>query len=1045
MFSGLRRLLGLIKVTESGDQIRISGLPGNVVSRDIATMWGSNKIAVNMFTHMDDSNVSFNRFFAPDIVYAFQKIIAEKRRGSHVRALRRVVDALYEHTWLKETQTNHPDILDFSQLNRLNVELRDHQKLFLKIYNDAVPRFKLKGYLVGAGPGTGKAQPLNASIKVPGGWARMSDMRVGTEVITPKGTTTTVTGVFPQGSVDIYRITFADGRITEACGDHLWKVHVRHEKGPDYWKIKTTKEILTSTSFLVGRAYIPLVDPEDHPNVDLPIDPYVLGVILGDGNISQRAVIISNPDDFIKNKIASRLGEGIVIGKKQAEIEYSLTGEYTAGQPRTNSLLEKLSDLGLIGTQSHTKFIPENYLFGSKQQRLDLLNGLLDTDGTTDKGGSASYLSTSLDLAENVQYLVRSLGGIASISIKRKSFTYLGEKKIGRVAYQVNIRHKRPEELFTLPKKLDRVSNDNQYCEKLKLRIDKIELIGQFPAQCISVADEEHLYVTNDFVVTHNTIIGLSLGVTLRADVVVCVVPKNAVYRVWQDTIKERFKKLPSFWTSLDGTAPPRKCEIYIVHYDYLEKFVEFIRHSSFHKPLILLDESHNLNELESFRVQKFIELTRVLNCKHVVWESGTPVKALGGELAPLLTTIDDMFTHDAQQRFSAIYGKASSRANDILAARMGRMTYKVNSADVVTGKPIHHRKDVVMPTGHLYTLEAIRLEMRKFITERVAYYQKNMRAYERVYEDILKFFERTLTTREQKVALKTYRSYIQLIRKHYDPVALKSQALFCNHYEKTVIMPVLPKKMKDDFKNVRSIVKYYMLKVQGEALGQVLGRKRSQCNVEMIPHVGMEDLIDGALKKTVIFTSYVNVVDSCAAHLRRQGYKPILVYGKTNNELASMVAQFEKDPDANPLIATYASLSSAVPLVMANQMIMLNSPFRSYEYDQATARCFRMGQDSQVYITDVFLDTGKDPNISTRSRDILDWSRQQVEEILDFKSPNFALEEILEKVDGLQTIGQAMAEPLWLAWANSHGPNHIPDPQEPEVVWDIVEDEEEV
>lgn len=675
MFSNLRRLIGLIKVTETGDQIRISGLPGTVVSNDIMSMWGSSKIAANMFSHMDGSTVSFNRFFAPDVIYAFQKIIAEKRRGSHVRALKRVVAAMYEHTWLKDTQIEHPNILDFSQLSRLNVELREHQMRFLKIYNDAVPRFKLKGYLVGAGPGTGK------------------------------------------------------------------------------------------------------------------------------------------------------------------------------------------------------------------------------------------------------------------------------------------------------------------------------------------------------------TIIGLSLGVCLHADVVVCVVPKNAVYRVWADTIKERFKKIPKFWTSLDGTAPPRGLGFYIVHYDYLEKFVEFIKHSSFHKPLILLDESHNLNELASLRVQKFIELTKAMNCKHVVWESGTPVKALGGELAPLLTTIDDMFDKDAQQRFSAIFGKAASRANDILAARMGRMTYKVNSADVVSGKPIHHRKDVIMPTGQQYTLDAIRLEMRKFITERVEYYRKNMKSYERQYEDILKYFEKSLITREQKNELKMYRSYIKVIRERYDPVALKTQALYCNHYEKSVIMPALPKQMKDQFKNVRSIVKYYMLKVQGEALGQVLGRKRSQCNVEMIPHVGMEALIDGALKKTVIFTSYVNVVDGIADHLKKQGYKPILVYGKTNNELASMVAQFEKDPDANPLIATYASLSSAVPLVMANQMIMMNSPFRSFEYDQATARCFRMGQDSQVYITDVFLDTGKESNISTRSRDILDWSRQQVEEILDFKTPNFALEEMLEPVDGLESIAKALAEPDWWTWACSIDP----------------------
>jgi hypothetical protein len=665
-------------VTETGDIIKIAGIPGNVVQRDIMALWGTSKIITYMFTHVTPSEVTFNRWFAPDVVYAFQRMIDERRKGTHVRALKRIVAAMYEHTWLKNTLVNHPDIIDKSQLSKLNCTLLEHQDKFLNLYNIAAPRYGLNGYLVAAGPGTGK------------------------------------------------------------------------------------------------------------------------------------------------------------------------------------------------------------------------------------------------------------------------------------------------------------------------------------------------------------TILGLAFGLVLKADVVICVGPKNAVHRVWVDTIKERFKKIPHYWTSLDGVDAPRKADYYIIHYAYLEKMVEFMRHNSFRNVVILLDESHNVNEIDTDRVQAFMELCRVSKAKHVLWESGTPVKALGSEMAPLMRTIDPMFDNDAQKRFSAIYGKSSGRANDILAARMGRMTYKVSSSSVVAGKPIHHRIDIQMPTGKNYTLDAIRTEMRAFIEARVEHYVKNMRMYEKQYEQVLDKFEKTLDSSEKKKMFKTYLSYIREIRRHYDPVALKEQALFCNKYEKDVIMPTLTKEDKDIFKNVRSIVKYYMLKVQGEALGQVLGRKRAQCIVEMLPYVGVEDIIDGAAKKTVVFTSYVKVLDALDAYLKKAGYKPLLVYGETNNELPAIVAKFGKDIDANPLGATYASLSAAVPLVMANQMIMLNWPFRSFEYDQATARCFRLGQDTQVYIADVFLDTGDAPNITTRSRDILDWSRQQVEEIMDFKAPTFAMEEFCEDMERnkylinlseLEELRMAVERPSYMAW----------------------------
>jgi SNF2 family DNA or RNA helicase len=508
---------------------------------------------------------------------------------------------------------------------------------------------------------------------------------------------------------------------------------------------------------------------------------------------------------------------------------------------------------------------------------------------------------------------------------------------------------------------------------------------------------------------------GLALSLCLKADTTVCVCPKNAVHTVWADTLKERFKEVPKYWTSLDGTEPPKGMNYYIVHYDYLVKFLNSINKLNIHNPVILLDESHNFNDIKSMRVELFINLCNVSKSENVLWESGTPVKALGGELATLFATIDPFFNDDAQKRFSAIYGKASNVANDILAARMGMVTFKVSSSAVVEGEPIINRINVKIPNGKKYTLDNIREEMRDFIKKRVEYYSTNMQNFEKRYNEILNFYYRTLHRSSDKEEFKKYLSFVKLIRDNYDPVAMKEEVLFCNNYEKNKIIPTLPKEMKNDFKNLKSIIKYYRLKIQGEALGQILGKKRAQCIVDMIPYIGMEDVIDTAIKKTLIFTSYVSAVDACDTYLRKSGYKPILIYGKTNNELAGNVAIFEKDDDINPMIATYASLSSAVPLTMANQMFMLDSPFRSYERDQAIARTHRMGQDQQVYVTDVFLDTDDQPNISTRSKDILDWSRIQVNEILNFKNNGLVLDNELVFENSNNSIATDIAMELVL------------------------------
>lgn len=487
------------------------------------------------------------------------------------------------------------------------------------------------------------------------------------------------------------------------------------------------------------------------------------------------------------------------------------------------------------------------------------------------------------------------------------------------------------------------------------------------------------------------TLTSLAVASCIEADVVICIVPKNSLERVWEATFRDNLTKKPEYWVSKKpGEFAPQGLRYYAFHYEALDRALALAKTLRFsQKVCIVLDESHNFNELTSARTQMFIELCKVTRSKDVIWSSGTPVKAIGAECIPLLKTIDPYLDNkETEDRFRKIYGKDAKRANDILRNRIGIVSFKINKKEVVKGEVHINPIKVKIPNGEHYTLDAIRADMSAFIAERTKYYNERMSEFHDFYNDCLETHENTLDSLAQKNEFATYKRYVRQIRTGYDPILMKAEVMFCNKYELQKIIPSLPDMLRKEFKSVRSVIKYVSLKIMGEALGGVLGKRRSQCHVDMIPYMRLDELIDGGEKKTVIFTSYVEVVDKAASWIEEKGYAPLKVYGDTNKNLAHMVGQFEKLEDVNPLIATYQSLSTAVPLTMANNLIMTNAPFRDHEREQAISRCDRIGQDHPVYVNDIYLDTGDKANISTRSKDILEWSRDQVASIMGIAAP---------------------------------------------------------
>lgn len=485
------------------------------------------------------------------------------------------------------------------------------------------------------------------------------------------------------------------------------------------------------------------------------------------------------------------------------------------------------------------------------------------------------------------------------------------------------------------------------------------------------------------------TVTGIAVALVNKATKVVVVAPKNAVYDAWEDDIVTKMKDKQSIWIADRDSEFDPKAMWYIVHYEALNKLMSEVNSFKNERVVVILDESHNFNDPKSLRTMLFLELCKVLNPIDIIWSSGTPIKAMGSDAIPLFRCIDPLFTPSVEMRMRKIFGKDASKANDVLANRLAMVSYKVPKEMFMTTEPIVNEIPVTLPNGDEYTLDRIKIKMLAFIEERTQYYQKRKPDDEIFYARCLKIFSLQIGNDAKLIAdFENYNHYVNtFIKSGFDSRTMGDMAVFCNKFEKEEILPRLDKVDRDRFKDVKSVIKYVSLKIRGECLGRVLEKERKNAHLDMALHYDLTELVNVAKKKTIIFTSYVEIVDALTEKFTKAKYKPLKVTAETNKNLSSIISQFDKDPKANPLNATFQSLSTAVRLTMANNIITVNSPYRDHIMTQAIARAWRIGQDEQVYVWHMVLDTGDIPNISTRTNDILRWSKEQVDSIMGFKS----------------------------------------------------------
>lgn len=312
----------------------------------------------------------------------------------------------------------------------------------------------------------GNAQPLTSRIATPTGWKLMRDIQVGDEVLTPNGTVTTVTGVYPKGKRPVYDVELCDGSHAEACNEHLWDITAK-EDDESINSIVTT-DTLKSYIHNDIRVSLSNVEPLAYKQKCLVLNPFILGFILSSRyDLSTGIFDFSDIDKTLKNEFY-KLG-------------------YNVNQQM--DLHAELSDLGLLDVSETDKFIPNDYIFGSIEQRKMLLCGLCNSFGYFDSSRLV-FIISSERLAKDIQSLIRSLGGICFIKKQGSMFKIRG--KVNFIPFFCDCM----EQILTF---------DGSHWDSPIKYVSKVTYLRDDEVQCISVADESHMYITDDYIPTHNT------------------------------------------------------------------------------------------------------------------------------------------------------------------------------------------------------------------------------------------------------------------------------------------------------------------------------------------------------------------------------------------------------------------------------------------------------------------------------------------------------------------------------------------------------------
>ena len=492
-----------------------------------------------------------------DLVATMDKAFTYEDMDNHFICIPPGMEDSIRKTFPKIKIEDHSDeYWEYATITPVKHSAQPRNQLQIDFINFVLENAKKKNKVAGIlGTGVGKLEPYSRKIPTPNGYKRMGDLKVGDKIFGSDGKQITVTDIYEHGEQDIYKITFNDGRIALCGEDHLWNVYLpwmkyktitvdtksmlKDFKKFDKFKAKTGRD---PYEYKYG---IPLLSgPVQYDYQPIPIDPYVVGAFIGNGCNTLPALSISSGDEFIPYKIAGRYG----FTTKKCKSNYTYVFYDKDGHlVKTKEFFKDIPEL--IG-YSRDKCIPNIYIYNSLEVRMELLRGLMDTDGSisySEGRFNIRYSSCSIKLLEQIQELIRGLGFIANIgSPDKRSYKY-----INGYCNNVSIRvpQKFKQQLFSHPRKLkiarEAALRSDYHQPFRQLIIKNIELIKREKSRCIRVDADDALYLTEDFIVTHNTFMGCYSAIELGLRTLI-IAPTSGIKAQWAETLTNMFNVDPS-------------------------------------------------------------------------------------------------------------------------------------------------------------------------------------------------------------------------------------------------------------------------------------------------------------------------------------------------------------------------------------------------------------------------------------------------------------------------------------------------------------------
>jgi hypothetical protein len=599
---------------------------------------------------------------APESIWC-EKLLCESDKAYHIWG--KILDSEKNYAlWLPKAAVMQPE----KKLNRIinyspydNRPPMEHQKVAIEklLANDK--------FILADDMGLGKFIVNSTPIYTPFGTKKIGDLKIGDEVIGSNGKSCNVIGVFPQGKKETYKITFNDGYTILAGDEHLWSVSSgNYGKNRKNERIKKSLVLSTKQMFeggtikIKGNGYnskkeyivdtfykspngnnkwqIPIVQPIHFKNKnELPIDPYLLGLGLGDGSFNKKNIKFSlHKDDY------DEIFNGFNL-KENKPSENKRNGYINVG----NSLFE----LNIEHTRSYNKFIPDIYKYSSIENRLSILQGLMDTDGhcMLSKNGSftgTEFSTISEKLCDDVCEIVQTLGGIARKKSRRSFYKKDGKRVECNISYRVNIKLPAGMNPFRLKRKSDRYNEPKKY--PTGRYITKIEKYGEDDCTCISVDSPDKLYVAEHCIVTHNTTSAVIASLESKAKKVLIVCPASLKIN-WEREIKNYTDRRVLI---IEGRKWGSTFDFYIINYDIIKNYhtTDKSEDSDDYKLLVnagfdlaIVDEAHYISNTTANRTRL---LNDVLEQIPKVWLlTGTPMTSRPINYFNLLKIVESPLT----------------------------------------------------------------------------------------------------------------------------------------------------------------------------------------------------------------------------------------------------------------------------------------------------------------------------------------------------------------------------------------------------------------